>query len=292
MLIDVVIPACGRCQELERCLRALPSDASIVVTDDSRDGAVREMLAARFPKVRWVAGPRRGPAANRNNGARAATKEWIVFLDDDCIPQPGWLTAFARREDAEVIEGRTVCPDPSDNPFTEQVENLTGDNFWSCNLAIRRSVFFELGGFDEDFTEAAGEDMEFAWRIRRRGSRTAYVPEAEVQHPARPPSLARFWRRTWMIRWMVLYRLKTGQSPARGASALRIYGGAVRREIVGLFRLTAQVFTRPDRRRPRTQIINVVHHWLTFPAVLCWQLLWERRFRRRCSAPRSCPTSA
>ena len=170
MLITVIIPACGRPTELARCLRALPAGADVIVTDDSPDDAVRQMLARDFPRVQHLAGPRKGPAANRNHGARAATGDWLVFLDDDCVPQPGWLEAITAHPEAEVVEGRTVCPDACDDPFTEQVENLNGNNFWSCNLAMRRSVFFDLGGFDEDFTEAAGEDMELAWRIRRRES--------------------------------------------------------------------------------------------------------------------------
>ena len=241
------------------------------------------MLARDFPAIRCLSGPRRGPAANRNHGALAATTEWLVFLDDDCIPQPGWLKAIATHAEAEVVEGRTVCPDACDDPFTEQVENLKGDNFWSCNLAMRRSVFLELGGFDEDFTEAAGEDMELAWRIRRRNLRAVFVPEAEVLHPARRASIARFWRRTWMIRWMALYRLKTGEAPPLGSSRTRVYGSAIRREVMDLLRLTAQLVTRPDPYRPSSQLFQVLHRWVTFPLVLPWQLYWERRFRQQLS---------
>ncbi len=281
MLITVVIPACGRPVDLARCLRSLPAGVNVIVTDDSRDDSVRDLLAREFPAVRWIAGPKRGPAANRNNGARAVTSDWIVFLDDDCIAQPGWLEAFAAHMDADVLEGRTVCPDACDDPFTEQVENLSGSNFWSCNLAIRRSVFFDLGGFDEDFTEAAGEDMEFAWRIRKRRVHTAFVPEAEVFHPARRASVRQFWRRTWMIRWMVLYRLKTGETPPAGSSMARAFISAAVNETVGLCRMTVHLVTKPDRMRPGTQLFNVFHRWATFPLVLPWQLLWEFRFRRR-----------
>ena len=55
-----------------------------------------------------------------------------------------------------VYLGRT------DHPLEEIVENVTGDLLWSCNLAIRHDLFERLGGFNEDFLEAGGEDVEFA----------------------------------------------------------------------------------------------------------------------------------
>lgn len=285
--IAVVIPTCNRPDTLAICLRALPSGAAIFVTDDSRDDRTREMIGWEFPTVQWIAGPKRGPAANRNHGARAADAEWIVFLDDDCIPQPGWLNALTAHLDADVIEGRTVCPDASDDPFCEFVENLNGDNFWSCNLAIRRSVLERLGGFDEDFTESAGEDMELATRIRKGGLRTVFAPGATVHHPARRGSWKLLWRRTCMQRWMALYRLKTGDSPPLQSGRIHITWSFLLRESVELLRLTKQAVTRPDPVRPRSQRFHLLRQWIAFPIILPWLLAWEFRFRRQISGRRS-----
>ena len=58
------------------------------------------MVNEEFPMVRWNEGPRRGPAANRNFGARVADGEWLIFLDDDCNPRPGFLAAYLKANGA------------------------------------------------------------------------------------------------------------------------------------------------------------------------------------------------
>lgn len=272
MNFTVIIPTCGRLDSLARCLRALPAGAQVIVTDDSRGDAVREMISESFPGVRYLAGPRRGPAANRNHGANTAGSEWLAFVDDDCEPQPGWIEALdAAAAEADVVEGRTVAPGASDSPFEEHVENESGGVLWSCNLAVRREVFARLGGFDEDFTEAGGEDMEFAWRVARAGLRVRFAPDALVRHPPRRVGWRGVWRRTWMIRWMALYRLKISQPLS--------LAGSVGREIADLLRTTLHLITRPAPGRWRRRIFAVLWRWVTFPAVLPWLLFWEWRFR-------------
>lgn len=278
MTFTVVVPACDRPATLARCLAALPRHADIIVSDDSRGEQVRLLLARDFPHVRHLAGPRRGPAANRNHGARAASGEWIAFVDDDCEPQPGWVDALAAVAEGgcDVVEGRTVAPGARDTPFEEHVENLTGGLLWSCNLAIRRERFLELGGFDEDFREAGGEDMEFAWRLARAGWAIRFAPEALVHHPPRRVGWRAIWRRTWMIRWMSLYRLKTGQAAPIALMALR--------EIANLLRHVSHLFTRPEPHRWRRRLFAVAWQWATFPLVLPWRIYWDVRFRRMLEA--------
>src|ERR1700688_3922137 len=141
-MISIVIPTCERTESLARCLERLSGGAEIIVSDDSKTPATGQLVSTRFPRVKWIQGPRRGPAANRNHGARHATGEWLAFLDDDCIPDGKWLDEIARVTPAsEVIEGKTVCFGRTNHPLEEIVENVTGDLLWSCNLAMRRDVF-------------------------------------------------------------------------------------------------------------------------------------------------------
>jgi len=273
MKFSVVIPTCRRPSLLGRCLRALPLGGEIIVSDDSPDEVTRELVARDFPHVRWLPGPRRGPAANRNHGATAATGEWIAFIDDDCEPQAGWIAAFAAAAtDADVLEGCTRAPGAIDSPFEEHVENLHGGVLWSCNLALRRELFGKLGGFDPDFNEAAGEDMEFAWRLQHAGVRIRFVADAVVHHPPRSIGLRGLWKRVFMIRWMALYRAKTGQ--------LRSLPGTALQECADLLRTTSHLLTRFDATRWRRRTFHVVQRWLTFPVVLPYILYWTARFRR------------
>lgn len=273
MSFSVIIPTCDRPAALDHCLRALPSTITIIVTDDSRGPQSRVLIEQEFPHVTWVAGPRRGPAANRNNGASHACTEWLAFTDDDCLPQPGWLDALASlARHADVIEGCTLAPGARDDPFEEHVENRYGGVLWSCNLAVRRDVFDVLGGFDEDFTEPAGEDMEFAWRVQQRALRARFAPTALVYHPPRAVGWPGIFRRTRMRRWMVLYRIKTGQASRLPAM--------VTRELLDTLRGVVGLARRPDRNRWRRQVFSVIWSIVTLPYALPAILLWEGRFRR------------
>jgi len=270
---------------LVRCLECIGrqtlrrEDFEVIVTDDGGDSVTKVAVQEKFPWVQWTQGPRQGPAANRNHGASQAKGEWVVFVDDDCEPATGWLAAIAGQEDVDIIEGKTVCPGERDTPFEERVENPRGGVFWSCNLAVRRTVFGKLGGFDEDFLEAGGEDMEFAWRIAGRKLHARFLPAALVIHPPRALTWNQIWRRTWMIRWIVLYRLKTGQSPSLRASWLKALSTLIRVEILNLLRATLHYFMRFDGRTWRTKSFQLLWKWFTFPFVLPYLMVWEIRFR-------------
>jgi GT2 family glycosyltransferase len=287
MLLSVVIPTCQRPDLLANCLTCIEmqtiprEDFEVIVSDDSRDTLTRDLLREKFEWVRWTKGPGRGPAANRNHGASEADGGWVVFLDDDCEPFKGWLASIASQSDVDVIEGKTVCLQACDNPFMERIENLRGGSYWSCNLAVRRDVFKRLGGFDEDFLEAAGEDMEFAWRIAKHQLHSRFLASAVVNHPQRRITWEKFWWRTWLIRWIILYRLKTCQSAPLGGSHPAALMALVKCEFANLLRSTLHFFLKFDPRLWRTNLFNLLWKWLTFPFVLPYLMIWEIRFRNR-----------
>jgi len=209
---------------------------------------------------------------------------WVAFIDDDCRPVDGWLQALceqARTGDVDVVEGQIVVPDKHDSPFRRYVENLSGGNFWSGNLALRRDLFFRLGAFDEDFLEAGGEDMEFGERIRRSTARTAFSTGATVVHPSHVVSWRYLFWRTFLIKWHLLYLLKTGQSAPADASPLRAALRVLVTRTVALVRTTARSVTLRDTSTPRTMLFDLTWQWITFPVVLVYLTYWELEFRRR-----------
>jgi GT2 family glycosyltransferase len=260
-------------------------DFEVIVSDDGRDERTRMMIADRKGCARWNRGPRRGPAANRNHGARLASGEWIAFVDDDCQAGSGWLRAIraaASRGDADVIEGMTTIPDKVDHPFRQGVENVTGDQYWSCNLAVRRDLFQRMGGFDEDFLEAGGEDMEFAWRLRARPDiRRRFVPEALVYHPVRSLSWKGVVWRTKLIRWMSVYRLKTGTGLPLNAPPARVALDLLAGAVAGALRSAWRYARDFERSEWKTRTFWLLWNLLTLPLVLPYQLVWELRFRRQ-----------
>src|ERR1700704_945579 len=238
-MISVIVPTCDRTDSLTRCLEQLDGATEIIVSDDSRPCSTRQILADRFPKVRWLQGPRRGPAANRNHGSRHATGDWLAFVDDDCIPDRRWLDEIAKVIPlADVVEGKTVCPVKTNHPLEEVVENVTGNLLWSCNLAIRRALFEKLGGFDEDFLEPGGEDLALAFRIKEMKVIVRFAPNAIVYHPARRLSVSKSIYRVFQSRWHLLYRLKVSDVSC-----------ATLHEILDLLRVTKRTVLRPERSR-------------------------------------------
>jgi glycosyltransferase involved in cell wall biosynthesis len=126
MLISVVIPTRHRNKALAECLQrlapgvqTLPADGyEVIVTDDGSVTTAEVLVRERFPWARWTAGPRRGPAANRNHGASVARGDCLAFTDDDCLPSPGWLAAFA----AAMFHGTGGFDERFPHAWVEDVE--------------------------------------------------------------------------------------------------------------------------------------------------------------------------
>ena len=203
---SVVGPTYERPDDLQRCLKALsPENQSesppyeIIVTDDSRTDRCRVLVEYNFPEVSWRKGKQNGPGGNRNAGVAQAKGEWIVFIDDDCIAQKGYLRAYfmAIQENHEIslFEGY-IFPDRPKRTWAETCpENSTGGMFWTSNLCVKLKVFDELDGFDERF-EVAYEDVDFAYRLKKSKSKTMFVKEAAVCHPWRELSSGgKNWKR-------------------------------------------------------------------------------------------------
>lgn len=199
VLISVVVPTCHRNELLARCLDRLAPGAQtlaadqyeVIVTDDGSQSTAEELVRTRYPWATWVAGPKRGPAANRNAGTRQARAPWIAFTDDDCVPDPGWLQSFvsALRPEVQVYEGRTTSGEPYCPLVAEAPVNLTGGNLWSCNMLLAAALFESIGGFDESFPYANQEDADLRERLRYQGHALLFVEGAVIDHPARPRKL-------------------------------------------------------------------------------------------------------
>jgi GT2 family glycosyltransferase len=194
MRLSIVIPTCHRNKSLACCLDALapgvqtlePEFYELIVTDDGTAANAKEMLESNYSWAKWVEGPKRGPAANRNYGAAQAKHEWLVFTDDDCVPCQNYLKVFWVRAGtctAPVLEGKT-CP----LGIRSRVDsvcpiNESGGYLWSCNFAIKRDVFLKIGGFDDNFPTAGMEDVDLRSRLLKMPVEIEFLPDALVLHP-------------------------------------------------------------------------------------------------------------
>ena len=193
--LSAVIPTYERPDDLRICLNSLGKEIQqespsyeIIVTDDSKSDESKRMVENEFPDVSWRKGKQNGPAGNRNAGVDRAKGEWIVFLDDDCIAQEGYLNAYAKairaNPDVLVFEGRIFADRPRRTWAEGCPENEHGGMLWTSNLCVNRKLFIEMGGLDERF-QIAYEDVDFALRLKQKKTDSIFVSEAAVCHPWR-----------------------------------------------------------------------------------------------------------
>jgi histidinol-phosphate phosphatase family protein len=196
----VVIPSAGR-TSLGALLEALawgdgPLPEQVLVVDDrparDRPLALGCPAAALAGRIEVMPGPGRGPAAARNVAWRRARADWVAFLDDDVLPEPGWLRNLADdlRLAADVAgsQGRIRVPLPRDRRPTDWERNTAGlesARWATADMAYRRAALAAVGGFDERFERAYREDADLGLRVIAAGWRIVPGRRAVV-HPPRP----------------------------------------------------------------------------------------------------------
>ncbi len=189
MKASVIVPTRDRPEQLARCVAAIEAldypDFEVVVVEDDEG---------------------RGPAATRNAGAALATGELLAFTDDDCEPEPQWLARLAAKVGERAIAGGRTVSALTDNAYSaasQAINDAVYEHYnsdpaqagfiASNNLAMPAAAFAELGGFDERFALAAGEDRDLCTRWLELGGTIVYEPEAVVRH-SHQLSAAGFWR--------------------------------------------------------------------------------------------------
>ena len=153
-----------------------------------------------------------GPAAMRNVAWREAGAPLVVFTDDDCRPPAGWLSAYteaALLHPGAILQGPTM-PDPDElavfqhAPYARsQVIEVPNTMAQTCNIAYPRELLERVGGFDESFPQAVGEDTDLALRSRAAGAAYEPAPDALTWH-AVDAGLVRRLRGTWRWQHMAL----------------------------------------------------------------------------------------
>ncbi len=206
--VSVVIPIRNAARTLPHCLAALerldPAPFEIILvdngsTDESLD-LIRAFAGAHPGKgVRVLEEPRRGAAAARNTGFRAAKGDVIAFTDADCAPDPVWLQHLLEPlEQPEIgaVAGRVVAAPASstvelfsalytlqlpDTPALHRRWTPWEGGYPTANLAVRCVLLDELNGFEESLSISA-EDYDLCARLYEHRAVIAYKPAAKVSH--------------------------------------------------------------------------------------------------------------
>lgn len=198
--------------------------AEVLVVDNASTDATADVLhglAARLgERLRVVHEPRLGLSAARNRALLHAAGPVVAYLDDDAVPQPGWLAAllepFARPAVA-AAGGRIVLgfPDEAPPPWlpAELFSLLSAfdlgdaprvlrygraDYPYGANLAVRAEAARQLGGFSPVVGPRGGDPLvhdetDLCFRLERAGGVIAYAPGAVVVHRVGPERLTPSW---------------------------------------------------------------------------------------------------
>lgn len=206
---SVIIVSHGRSEALRRCLTGVgqlhyPMFETVVVADSA---ATRDLDASPLSgQIKLITVDEENISAARNLGIASAAGEIVAFIDDDAVPEPTWLThLMAAFDDAEVsaaggfVRGRNgiswqwrartldhggtshALTLDSDRPVVLHPAHGQAIKTEGTNMAFRRDVLAQLGGFDPAFRFFLDES-DLNMRLAREGLATAIVPLAEVHH--------------------------------------------------------------------------------------------------------------
>jgi glucosyl-dolichyl phosphate glucuronosyltransferase len=189
-----------------------PAPAEVLVVVDTPE--YLELVQATFADpVRGVKNAARGINGARNTGIAEAASEVVVFLDDDAVPRPDWLSRMVAplRDDACVGVGGSPVPNylaPRPTWFPPEFDWIFGcryvglpdeqspiEHLIGTTMAMRRDDLREVGGFQARRLE----DLDISLRLAHRWPNRAliYDPLAMVDHDIPPERLTwrYFWRR-------------------------------------------------------------------------------------------------
>jgi GT2 family glycosyltransferase len=210
---SIVIPVWNQLEYTRSCLAALRANTAdhlyeVVLIDNGSTDGTPEFLATLDGKVRVVRNSENlGFGHACNAGARIARGQYLVFLNNDTAPQPGWLEALLAMAESDPAigaagskllfpdgrlqeAGARVSRDGLGWPFGRGGDPEAAIYNRSCevdycsgaSLLVRREAFWKLGGFDLRFAPAYYEDTDLCFGIRRLGLRVMYCPASRVTH--------------------------------------------------------------------------------------------------------------
>ena len=193
VLLFECLESLNRLYRLEKNL--LGNEYELIIGDDEHNRNVEGKILLMYPWAKYLKSPQKGPARNRNFLARNAHSEWIIFIDDDCLAQKGWIEGLEQYFDKyQAVEGRVSSLGLRQGVDYECPSNEHGGYFWSCNIAIKKDSFFKLGGFDERFPSPAMEDVELYARLKKSDMKFIFAKNALVLHPWRKRNGIKFLR--------------------------------------------------------------------------------------------------
>lgn len=221
--VSVLVLAWRQHDHLDACLRAIQNAAGgvayeVILVLNGATPQIEAFARSEVTGARLVASRvNLGFSGGNNRAAEHARGEFLVLLNDDAVPEPGWLEWLVATADAypeaDAVASCILFPDgriqeagsivwndgstfpigrdsPGDSPEWHFVRRV--DHASACSLLVRRSAWTAVGGFDERYFPAYYEDVDLCLAIAARGRRILYEPRSRVRHHESASSNADF----------------------------------------------------------------------------------------------------
>ncbi|MBF2026654.1 MAG: glycosyltransferase [Oscillatoriales cyanobacterium C42_A2020_001] len=214
--LSIIVPVFNGGNNFRQCLQSLSLVADqvleIIVVDDGSTDDSRLWAEQVGAKVVQFPSPG-GPARARNWGAEIATGEILFFVDADVTVTPETIaqirTVFRDRPNMDALIGSYDDKPGAPNflsqyknlfhHYTHQISDENASTFWGACGAIRRAVFWAVGGFDERYRYPSVEDIELGYRLKRAGYQIRLCKTVQVKH-------LKHWKAGSLLRAELCYR--------------------------------------------------------------------------------------
>lgn len=208
MRISVIIATYNRQHTLSKLLVFLHGDKNIfeiIVVDDQSTDGTEEMVKTEFPGVRYLKGKGLGQKYAKRDGIDIARGDVVTFLDDDALPEKGWLnsvvSAFTGGEQA--VQSKVVFSDKGESNLKKERKdigairwNMRQNGHWNwgikpryidlcleCGIFIRRDTLEKVPFFDPYLAgDGYGESISFSLRLKGSGRRILFSPDSVIYH--------------------------------------------------------------------------------------------------------------
>ena len=207
--VSVVIPTLNRAEMLATTIERIQNQTvgrdvyEVLVVDNNSTDSTQAVLAQKsvaYPNLRGFIQTKRGAAATRNVGIRAATGDIVLFIDDDILAEPDLVERHiqyhAENPGASIIGTVTSSWQDSTDPFLRYLRDKGIFNPYSIacgkpmdfsyyhtgNVSTSRKQLWEVEGFNEEFFVYGMEDIELGYRLEQKGCRMTPGVAAKGRH--------------------------------------------------------------------------------------------------------------